>query len=148
MVDFNLIIWYTKNTFLDYIFKEVFYIIYNILNSIDNNLENFNSKYVNSPLDNFINNLKTNLNELKSLEILNKLPKDTEFIVDRFEGNFAVCEQINSNNFFNIPKSKLKNNIKPGDVIYLKGDFYTVNQELTKKNYEKSKKLLNGLYKS
>ena len=126
----------------------MFYIIYNILNSIDNNLQNFNSKYVNSPLNNFIDNLKSNLNELKSLEILDKLQKDTLFIVDRFEGNFAVCEEINSNNFFNIPKSKLENTIKPGDVIYLKDNIYTLNKELTKKNYENSKKLLNGLYKS
>lgn len=125
----------------------MFYIIYNILNSIDTILEKSNSKYINSTLDNFIDNLKFQLNELKNIEKLDKLPKNTQFIVDRFEGNFAVCEEITTQNMFNIPKFKLENNIKSGDVIHLENNLYVLNKELTTLNYENSKKMLDGLYK-
>lgn len=125
----------------------MFYIIYNILNSIDTILEKSNSKYINSTLDNFIDNLKFQLNELKNIEKLDKLPKNTQFIVDRFEGNFAVCEEITTQNMFNIPKFELENNIKSGDVIHLENNLYVLNKELTKLNYENSKKMLDGLYK-
>ena len=44
-----------------------------------------------------------------------------KLIIDRFEGNFAVCETENKT-FVNIPKSELPSLINEGDVLIQNAD--------------------------
>ncbi len=41
-----------------------------------------------------------------------------KFIIDRFEGNYAVCETENKK-MINIPKTELPDGIEEGDSLYL-----------------------------
>jgi len=55
---------------------------------------------------------------------------DKELTVDRFEGNFAVCEERQTNKTYNIEKSKLPEDIKEGSIIKLENGKY-VKSEVT-----------------
>lgn len=47
-------------------------------------------------------------------------------VIDRFEGDFAVCEK-EDRTMFNIKRNKLPNNAKEGDVLIIQGDLITIN---------------------
>ena len=49
------------------------------------------------------------------------------FTIDRFEGEFAVCENRETQEMVNIPKEKLPKGAKEGDIIKLEGEEYMVN---------------------
>ena len=51
------------------------------------------------------------------------------YIIDRFEGDFAVVE--NGDAFENIPRSALPENISEGDVIVLENGRWSVNTSET-----------------
>lgn len=58
------------------------------------------------------------------------------FIVDRFEGEFAVCED-EQRNIHRIKKEQLSDQIKEGDCICWKDNQYVVDVDATKKRKEK-----------
>lgn len=62
-------------------------------------------------------------------------------IIDRFEGNFAVCE-INADLFVNIPIEALPSDVKEGDVINI-----TVDETETQKRKRNIDNLMNRLFK-
>lgn len=64
------------------------------------------------------------------------------FVVDRFEGEWAVVENENRRTF-NIPKSILPIGIKEGDVINIQ---VTIDLKATKVLTEKSKHLLDNFF--
>ena len=68
--------------------------LFDIVNSIDLGLERNIKSYNNSFVDKFIDELKKHLAVSDSMEKLSKLPEDTLFTLDRYEGNYAVCEKI------------------------------------------------------
>lgn len=70
-----------------------------------------------------------------------------EVIVDRFEGDFAVCEKKNRE-MINIPKAKLPPNTKEGDVLTISGDTITVNPEKRKAREERIQNLMNELWEN
>ena len=49
---------------------------------------------------------------------------EKELTVDRFEGEFAICEDRKDNKTYNIEKSKLPENIKEGSIIKLENGKY------------------------
>lgn len=112
------------------------------------NINNIFFNLIDNKFDNLIDNLKSYINEIKSLEKLSKLPKSSRFTVDRFENNFAVCEEMKTQIIFNIPLYKLQKNINIGDVIVLKDDLYVLDKDITDISYQKASCLLNELYKS
>jgi hypothetical protein len=67
-------------------------------------------------------------------------------VVDRFEGNFAVCEG-SDRTMMNIPRSKLPEGVKEGDVLDITDSGITLNQSETTKRRAYIKKLMNGLWK-
>lgn len=101
---------------------------YNILNSIDNFLEKNTSSYVNSSIDNFIDDLKSYLAQSYSLDI----PKDSILVLDRYEGNYAVCEEYATGKMFDIPRLKIDPYAKDGDLLKLDNNFYVVDNTLNK----------------
>ena len=99
-----------------------------ILEINDNNEKN-NSESFSSELNNYIEKTKTT------------------FSVDRFEGNFAVCENRETGEFIDIPISELPENIKQGSIIKLENGNYILDIESTKKEQEEIKNLVDNLFK-
>lgn len=64
-----------------------------------------------------------------------------KLIIDRFEGDFAVCETENLS-FIDIPKAVLPEEAKEGDVIAI-----SIDKSETDKRKEKIAGLMNSLFK-
>lgn len=62
-----------------------------------------------------------------------------QVIIDRFEGNFAVCEKENKT-MVDIPKEILPDEAKEGDVL-------TISISINSKETEKRKKIIEDLTK-
>lgn len=68
-----------------------------------------------------------------------------EVIVDRFEGDYAVCEKTNQE-MMDIHKGKLPKGVREGDVLTISGDNITINPEKRKAREERIQKLMNDLW--
>ena len=99
---------------------------YNILNSIDNTLEKGNKNYNDSFVDNFIDELKSYLRQAENVEKLKKLPEDTLFTLDRYEGNYAVCENRTNGKMYDIPRSMVNPYAHDGDILVRQGQYYNI----------------------
>ncbi|HHV30293.1 DUF3006 domain-containing protein [Acetivibrio mesophilus] len=66
-------------------------------------------------------------------------------IVDRFEGDFAVCENDNKE-MINISKSKLPPDVKEGDVLLKIDDKYIIDTEETEARKQKISNMLDDLW--
>lgn len=80
---------------------------------------------------------------------LNNYIKKTEttFSIDRFEENFAVCENKQTGEMINIPKSDLPSNISEGDIIKFENGKYILDIEATNKEKQEIKNLVDNLFK-
>ena len=70
-----------------------------------------------------------------------------EVIIDRFEGDFAICEKINRE-MIDIHKEKIPPNAKEGDVLTISGDTITINREKRKEREERIQNLMNELWEN
>ena len=70
-----------------------------------------------------------------------------EVTVDRFEGDFAVCEKKNRE-MVDIPKTKLPPNTKEGDVLIISGDTITINSGKRKAREERIQNLMDELWET
>lgn len=68
-----------------------------------------------------------------------------KFIIDRFEGNFAVCED-EEGNMHNIDRTLISGNPKEGDVIEKQGDLYRINIEETEKRKKEVEELMKDMW--
>ena len=66
--------------------------------------------------------------------------------IDRFEGNFAVCEQADRT-MINIPKDKIPADAKEGDILVIEGDSIKIDTEGTAKRKKVIDDLMNDLWK-
>ena len=64
-----------------------------------------------------------------------------KLIIDRFEGDFAVCE-TEALEFIDIPKAALPSGAKEGDVLTI-----SLDKEETESRKEKIEGLMNSLFK-
>lgn len=93
--------------------------------------------------DNRKNNLEDFSNELnKYIEKTN-----STFSVDRFEGNFAVCENRQTGEFINIPLANLPENVQEGSILKFENGKYILDIEATQKEREEIKNLVDNLFK-
>ena len=60
--------------------------------------------------------------------------------IDRFEGEFAVCEKENRQ-MIDIEKSKLPAIAKEGDILNIENDIITIDVEATKERTKEIEKL-------
>ena len=95
----------------------------------NNTNKNLDSKEFSSKLNNYIT--KTN----------------STFSVDRFEGNFAVCENRETGEIINIPLSELPENCKSGSILKFENGKYILDLEETKKEQEIVKNMVSNLFK-
>lgn len=66
-------------------------------------------------------------------------------VIDRFEGNFAVCEKDNRE-MINIEKDKIPSNAKEGDVLIIDGNSIKIDKRETEKRKKEVEQLLNELW--
>lgn len=94
------------------------------------NLQIFNTKdkekaRTNNFLTSFINDLKKSLN------------KNEIFVIDRFEGDFAICEKQNNGEMIDINRNLISDKATEGMAIKFEKDKYVIDYEnciLTRKN--------------
>ncbi len=69
-----------------------------------------------------------------------------DYIIDRFEENFAVCQKISGEKTENIDKSLIPKNLKEGDVITFKDGKFFFNEEKTNERKKVINKKFNALW--
>lgn len=69
----------------------------------------------------------------------------SRFILDRYEGDFAICENQSTGQMIKIPKSKISPLAQDGDVLKFKKNFFKIAFKETRIKKEKMKKLLESL---
>ncbi len=96
-------------------------------------------------------NIENNINHISnnsfSKELKNTLNKECIFSIDRFEGNFAVCENKITNEMVNIEKTLLPKNCKEGDIIKFINGVYILDNNATNNEQEEIKNIVNNLFK-
>ena len=74
--------------------------------------------------------------------------KGSKLSTDRIEENFAVCQDLYTENMINIPLKLLPKNIKEGDILSTKTDgSFFVDKEETNKQRKKIIDLQNKIFK-
>ena len=68
------------------------------------------------------------------------------YIIDRIEGNIAICENENGN-FLEIDILSLPSNIKEGDCIKFENSKYTVDEKYAEERRKNIRKKMNNLWK-
>lgn len=66
--------------------------------------------------------------------------------IDRFEGNFAVCEKADRT-MIDIPKDKIPPEAREGDILIIEGDTIKIDTGGTAKRKKTIDKLMNDLWK-
>ena len=69
------------------------------------------------------------------------------FSIDKFEENFAVCENLETGNFLNIPISDLPKDIKEGSIIKYENGKYILDKKLEDIKKQEVKSLVDNLFK-
>lgn len=82
-------------------------------------------------------------NFIKELE--EKLMEEI-YTIDRFEGEFAVCENRESGKMINIKKEDLPQNIKEGSIIKYKNGEYSIDEEKEQEISDRIKQKMDNLW--
>lgn len=119
---------------------------YNILNSLDKTLENNSKSYSNSSIDNFIDKVKVRIesNNIKKISEYNK--KDSFFILDRYEADYAICEDLSTGKVFDIPKKIIDSCAKEGDILKFDSNRLTIDYAKTIERKEFIKNLASTVF--
>lgn len=125
----------------------MFMSLYDILNSIDLTLEKSVNSYSNSIIDNFIDELKKYLAVSDSMEKLSKVPENTLFTLDRYESDYAVCENRSTGEMFDIPRLMVDPYARDGDILKLENGKYRIDYNENKKQREISQELTRRITK-
>ncbi|MBE5822388.1 MAG: DUF3006 domain-containing protein [Clostridiales bacterium] len=101
---------------------------------------------MNSSLDNFIDKIKRRINENDNIEKLNKLDNGSLLVLDRYEGIYAICENLSTGEYISISKENICCDAKEGDILkYIDGKL-EINYNETKKRKEKIQFLLKDVF--
>ena len=106
-------------------------------------LEIFN--HIQEKMTDIKNEIKQN-NTSEEIELAKKLDAIEEYSVDRFEGEYAVLENRETNEIKHIKKDMLPENIKEGSILQYVNGKYTYNEELTKEENNRIQDRMNKLW--
>jgi hypothetical protein len=70
---------------------------------------------------------------------------EVKVIIDRFEGNLAVCEKEDGS-FLDINSQSLPSGAKEGDVLMINGDQITVDKSRTQERRKKINSLMEDMW--
>ena len=91
------------------------------------------------------NEIKQN-NTSEEMELAKKLDAIEEYSVDRFEGEYAVLENRETNEIKHIKKDMLPENIKEGSILQYVNGKYVYNEDLTKEETNRIQDKMNKLW--
>lgn len=69
-----------------------------------------------------------------------------DIIIDRFEGDFAVCERQADGKMIDIPREQLPKDVKEGDYLTIEGDQVTIRPEKRREREARIQKLMDQLW--
>jgi len=134
-------------------------------NNIETNVNmEFNENEKNNLIQDFLEVITKKLQQKKQLdnqsreqpkeeiqeEIQENLQQENQqektLVIDRFEGNFAVCENRETLEMENIEISKLPLNIKQGDVIKSKNNQFELDEQSKSEIEERIKNKMKNLF--
>ena len=69
-----------------------------------------------------------------------------DVIIDRFEGDFAVCEKQSNGEMIDIHRDKLPKEAKEGDYLTIKDNQVTIRPEKRKERETRIQKLMDELW--
>ena len=78
--------------------------------------------------------------------LLSQQRNNMKVIIDRFEGNFAVCEK-EDRTMLNIVRDKLPARAKEGDVLTIDGATITIDEDETAKRKNAVERLMNDVWR-
>ena len=70
-----------------------------------------------------------------------------EYTIDRFEGEYAICENRETEELTNISITKIPKGAKEGDILDFSNGEYTINHEEAKVTREEIQELMEELKK-
>lgn len=111
------------------------------LNTNNNNRFQDNQNFI-KEIRTFLNNQNKNKTNSKTLS-----NEPIYYSIDRFINNFAVCENIQTGDFINIPKILIDKNAKVGDILVNKNNKFIIDIEKTKSMQNEIKDLAQSLFK-
>ena len=80
-------------------------------------------------------------------ELTERLKKmDRELVIDRFEGDFAVCEDRKTKEIYNINVNELPNEIKEGSILKYVDGKYVIDKELEEDISDRISKKMDDLW--
>lgn len=74
--------------------------------------------------------------------------KMEQYTIDRFEGDFAVCEEEKTGKMVNIRKTDIPAEAKEGSIIVKENNQYKVDNEKTNQVAERIKKKMDNLWEN
>ena len=116
-------------------------VIINLTNSIN---ETFTD--IVSEIKRYLNNIQD-----KELEIENRInsnEKDSGIVIDRFESDIAVCENIEGDKVIQIKREKLPINVKEGNVLKYDNNKYVIDFNSTKLLNKNIKEITKNLWEN
>lgn len=101
-----------------------------------------------------LNLYKNIANEIKKIDVnefINKIKErlekmEEELVIDRFEGNIAICEDRKTGKKKEILKENLEEGLKEGDIIKEEKGKYVHTQEIQEETEKKIKEKMNKLW--
>lgn len=97
-------------------------------------------------LINQLDNTKKTLNSI--INIISKSYKNETYVIDRFEEDIAICENVKNKDIINLPIKNIPSLAKPGDVLKSINNILFIDKEETLKRKEYIESLANNLYKT
>lgn len=97
-----------------------------------------NNVYITNEKNNLENFIQSILKEINFME--------ETLVVDRIEGNIAVCENRNSGKIIEIDVSKLPKEIKEGTVLKYEKGIYNIDLEEKKKIEDRIKEKMKNIW--
>lgn len=94
------------------------------------------------------NNFIQDFIKLIKQKIENEVQQEKTLVIDRFESQFAVCENRLTLEMENIEISKLPQNIKVGDVIKYKNNQYEIDEQERAEIEERIKEKMKNLFEN
>lgn len=141
--------------------KEISDIVENNTNIETKNIEqdiditkNNNTNEKSNLIQDFLEMITKKLQQKEQLEnqeqlkdaVQEEIQQEKTLVIDRFEGDFAVCENRETLEMENIEISKLPQNIKQGDVIKSKNSQYELDEQLKSEIEERIKNKMKNLF--
>ena len=100
---------------------------------------------------NLFKNISNEINKIDINEFIREIKErlikmEQELVIDRFEGNIAICEDRKTGEKIEILKENIENNLKEGDIIKQEKGKYIKSKESQKEIESRIEEKMNKLW--